>query len=382
MNILYIMRYWPVYGGGETITATLSNAFVKKGHTVHIAYQYECNRDPMPYSIDDNISQFKTQTSGPFKSEDVRKLHDYIVSHNIDIMINQWGDVVLCDKARKDTKCKLVTCWHLNVIIPSTTNGVKRKLLRRLLGQSLYDKYDRKKQIQTHLRNFEYSDMYVFLSDSFRSEFCNIAGITSTTAKLGSISNPLTYHFKYDMANYPKKKKQVLFVGRIFEYHKRLSYVLKVWQMVEKEDLYDEWNLVIVGDGPDMENTKRLAENLCLRRVSFAGFQNPRSFYEESSVFVMTSSLEGFGMTLVEAQQYACVPMAMDTYSSLHDIITDGENGIIVPDNALTLYGSKLMELMSNHKLREQLALNGLDTCRKFEVENIATQWENLFKKI
>lgn len=96
----------------------------------------------------------------------------------------------------------------------------------------------------------------------------------------------------------------------------------------------------------------------------------------------MTSSLEGFGMTLVEAQQYACVPMAMDTYSSLHDIITDGENGIIVPDNALTLYGSKLMELMSNHKLREQLALNGLDTCRKFEVENIATQWENLFKKI
>ena len=80
------MRYWPVYGGGETITATLSNALVKKGHTVHIAYQYECNREPMPYSIDDNISQFKTQTSGPFKSEDVRKLHDYIVSHNIDII--------------------------------------------------------------------------------------------------------------------------------------------------------------------------------------------------------------------------------------------------------------------------------------------------------
>lgn len=29
MNILYVMRYWPVYGGGETITVTLANEFVK-----------------------------------------------------------------------------------------------------------------------------------------------------------------------------------------------------------------------------------------------------------------------------------------------------------------------------------------------------------------
>lgn len=375
------MRFWPVYGGGETITATLSNALVLKGHTVHIAYQYECNRNPMPYALDDNIKQFKTHTSGHFKSGDVRKLHDYIVFHNIDVMVNQWGDVVLCDKARKDTKCMLVTCWHLNVIIPSSANGFKRQFLRRVLGRDRYDKYDRKKQIQSHLRNYEHSDKYVFLSDSFRNEFCNIAGVTYSGSRLGSISNPLTYHFKYDIANYPKKKKQVLFVGRIFEYHKRLSYILKVWQMVEQETLYDEWNLMIVGDGPDMESTKRLAENLHLRRASFAGFQNPRSFYEESSIFVMTSSLEGFGMTLVEAQQYACVPIVMDTYSSLHDIITDGENGIITPDNALSLYASKLMELMSNQKLREQLALNGLETCRKFEVENIAIQWEDLFKK-
>ena len=38
MNILYVMRYWPVYGGGETITVTLANEFVKRGHSVYVVY--------------------------------------------------------------------------------------------------------------------------------------------------------------------------------------------------------------------------------------------------------------------------------------------------------------------------------------------------------
>ena len=40
MNILYVMRYWPVYGGGETITVTLANEFVKRGHSVYVVYTY------------------------------------------------------------------------------------------------------------------------------------------------------------------------------------------------------------------------------------------------------------------------------------------------------------------------------------------------------
>lgn len=39
----------------------------------------------------------------------------------------------------------------------------------------------------------------------------------------------------------------------------------------------------------------------------------------------MTSAFEGFGMTLVEAQQYGVVPIVMDSYKSLHDIIKNDE---------------------------------------------------------
>ena len=63
---------------------------------------------------------------------------------------------------------------------------------------------------------------------------------------------------------------------------------------------------------------------------------------------MMTSAFEGFGMTLVEAQQYGVVPLAMDTYGSLHDIITDGQNGEIIADNDLDEYARRLRVLMEN----------------------------------
>lgn len=101
MNILYIMRYWPVYGGGETITATLANEFVRRGHNVFIAYQYNNVVNPMPYEIDSRVKIFKTHTIEKYKNKDVLSLHDYIIDNNIDVMINQWGDSSLCANAKR-----------------------------------------------------------------------------------------------------------------------------------------------------------------------------------------------------------------------------------------------------------------------------------------
>lgn len=101
MNILYIMRYWPVYGGGETITATLANEFVRRGHNVFIAYQYDNVVSPMPYEVDSRIKTFKTHTIEKFGKNDVMSLHNYIINNNIDVMINQWGDSRLCAKLKR-----------------------------------------------------------------------------------------------------------------------------------------------------------------------------------------------------------------------------------------------------------------------------------------
>ena len=51
MNIAYVMRYWPIYGGGETITVTLANELVKRGHNVYVIYTFDKLCTPMPYEV-------------------------------------------------------------------------------------------------------------------------------------------------------------------------------------------------------------------------------------------------------------------------------------------------------------------------------------------
>lgn len=383
MNILYIMRYWPVYGGGETITVTLSNEFVRRGHNVFIAYTYYNTIDPMPYSLADKIKSKKLFTIEGYKKTDIDQLRQYIIDKDIDIMINQWGNTTLCDLARKGTKCKLITCWHLSVLLPlGKEMNWKRKLAQPFLGKKFFERRWYNNQMANHLNNYNRSDKYVFLAKSFMDEYQSISGIEDKANKFYAINNPLTYQYSYDMDKFENKKKEVLYVGRISEYPKRISYVLRIWKIIESNPELSDWNLKIVGDGPDMDTSKQLSRKLSLQRVIFEGFKDPKPFYTESAIFMMTSASEGFGMTLVEAQQYGVVPVVMDTYSSLHEIIDSERNGIIIPDNDLDGYAKAVEKLMLEPAYRKQLAENGLKTCKKFTVEHIADEWEDLFNQM
>ena len=64
---------------------------------------------------------------------------------------------------------------------------------------------------------------------------------------------------------------------------------------------------------------------------------------------MMTSAFEGFPMTLVEAQQCGVVPVVMDSYLSLHDIVETGYNGIIVSNEDLTGYINNIKRADDRH---------------------------------
>lgn len=96
----------------------------------------------------------------------------------------------------------------------------------------------------------------------------------------------------------------------------------------------------------------------------------------------MASNSEGFGMVLVEAQQYGCVPVALDSFSAVHDIIENGRNGVLVEDSNREKYGKELLELIRKEDIRRTIAKNALQDCKKFSAKNIVDQWENLFREV
>ena len=97
---------------------------------------------------------------------------------------------------------------------------------------------------------------------------------------------------------------------------------------------------------------------------------------------MMTSSFEGFGITLTEAQQFGCVPIVQNTYASLTDIIQDGVNGVIIDDSQEERFAQQLAKLMRDSQRRKRMAQEGLKSCQKFSQEKITQKWIGLFNKL
>jgi glycosyltransferase involved in cell wall biosynthesis len=374
------MRYWPVYGGGETITVTLANELINRGYDVHIAYEIENKIEPMPYEIDKRIKHYKTTTTEKYKINDIHLLNNYIKENQINFIINQWGSTNLCYKAKKGTTCKLITCWHLDLLREPLLNYSTKDRIKKHLGK-LYLCYNIYKQKQNHINNYNLSDYYVFLSPSFVDDFYKQCIVNKNDVKIKAISNPLTYKYNFNYEELYNKKKEVLFVGRFFNYHKRINLLLDIWKITNENEELKEWILRLVGDGPDMNIIKQYIKDKNIKNVSIEGYKNPKSYYEKASIFLMTSAFEGFGMTLVEAQQYGTVPIAMDSYSSLHDIIVNNYNGLIVKNNDIKDYSNKLKTLMTDNTFRNKLAINAISSCNKFSVDTIVEKWEKIFKQ-
>ena len=87
-------------------------------------------------------------------------------------------------------------------------------------------------------------------------------------------------------------------------------------------------------------------------------------------------------MVLVEAMSRGCVPMAFDSYASVHDIINDGVNGVLVKPFSIGEYSRKLIELIDNEEHRRKMEEQGLKSISQFNTPMIASQWLELFGQI
>ena len=176
--------------------------------------------------------------------------------------------------------------------------------------------------------------------------------------------------------DYTQKEKIVLIVARLYEAQKRLSIALDIWKEVESQN--PDWKLIIVGDGEDRRFYEEYCRKNCIQNVEFAGQTNPLPYYLEASIFMMTSQNEGWPLTLLEALQTGVVPIVMDSFTALHDIIQDGSNGFIVEYNDKKEFKNKLVTLINNQELRLKMAQEGQNSCTKYSIDNIGKEWINL----
>ena len=82
-----------------------------------------------------------------------------------------------------------------------------------------------------------------------------------------------------------------------------------------------------------------------------------------------------------ETVQHGCVPIAFDSFSAVHDIITDGKDGIIIPPFNKRKYAQQLLHLIKNDLSRQIMSVNARENIHRYDAPHIIEQWEKLFNR-
>jgi len=338
-------------------------------------------------SLPPPISDSSVRKQESRRAFNTSKRHEFLEEGKFDLAIHHAGQT-FDDFQLEKFPCPLITIWHndptnslgeIGSLVAQKTRlnffPIKNILSSRV-GEKLCDTAFHVYKQLGYLARILLCDRFVVLSDSF---IPLVWASKIFPKKVVAISNPAS--FPRAEVDFSQKKRELLFVGRMENGQKRVDLLLKIWAKLEAR--FPDWSLRLVGDGNDLPANKKLAESLGLRRAFFEGFQNPEKYYREASIFCMTSAYEGFGMVLVESAAFGCVPVAFDSFAAVRDIISDGENGVLVPAFDLDAYAEKLAQLMSDDALRERLAQTALSQIpEKFSPKKIVAKWENLFAEI
>lgn len=117
--------------------------------------------------------------------------------------------------------------------------------------------------------------------------------------------------------------------------------------------------------------------------VRFLGFQaNPFKYMAAADLFVLSSEFEGFGNVIVEAMACGTPVVATDCPHGPGEIISDGENGLLVPVADPAALAAAITRALTDAQLRQRLASQGRARAQAFHAEAIAAQYGELFLRV
>ena len=370
------MGTYPSYGGVEIVSTTLANRFIEDGHRVTIASYMQPHQDGSRLNLSEKCNLLFL--SCPVLSvKNIKRLRSYIISHRIDVLINQWVlpfyATWVWKLAIRGTNCQVYSVQH----IPPDTNmhiqALKKKIdegkgyLRGLYG--LVREVSRL-SLAFCIKN---SHKFIVLSPSFVPVAQTFSRV-SKTDKIIAIPDPNSV----DGCNKNLiKEKEILYVGRIEYNQKRTDRAIDVWK--ELEPLYPDWKLTIVGDGDDREDLQKRINEYGFKQVKITGFVNPQEYYKRASILLLTSEYEGFGLVIVEAMSYGVVPVVYNSFKTASDLITHGYNGLLQEfPFSVSDFTGKVRYLMDNPDYLNELSKNGRIVSTDFSIDKIVNKWYRL----
>ena len=177
------------------------------------------------------------------------------------------------------------------------------------------------------------------------------------------------------------RSKSAIFVGRYCK-QKDIWMLLQIWELVQQR--HPDWTLHMFGGYGD-QNDMLLSEIRKKKDLNIVIHQPTASIgdeYLKSSMLLMTSRFEPFGLVLPEAMSYGLPVVAFDCPYGPADIITDGVDGFLVKNRNAEEYANVVCRLMEDDSLRREIGKAGAKSAQRYSSDKVMPMWVDLFKSL
>ncbi len=176
-----------------------------------------------------------------------------------------------------------------------------------------------------------------------------------------------------------RSNNYIITVGRLVEV-KGFEYFINAISILSKD--FPDISAYIIGDGPEFIRLNNLIKSLNLGK-NLKIINNETDIYKyliKSSVFVVTSITESFGMAILESLSVGLPVVAFDAGDGPKNLIQNEYNGYLVPFGNIDLLTNKIKYIYTSDKDDwNTFSKNALLSSKCFEVSNVINKWNIIF---
>ena len=169
---------------------------------------------------------------------------------------------------------------------------------------------------------------------------------------------------------------------RNFETLYNLPCTLRAFRLVQ--DRFPEARLTLVGAGSQDEALRRLARELHLENVTFAGRVPPDDiwrYYAEADLYLQTPDIDNMPASVLEAFASGC-PVVATNAGGVPAILTNDVHGLLVPCDDHQAAAAAIVRLLEDPTLARRLADTALDSCARYQWSSVRAQWVALYHRM
>lgn len=369
------------YGGIEKCVVNLANLLCDS-YDVEIIATYKLDDTPA-FDIDERVKvKYLITKFKPNRDEwkqSVKKLRP------IKFIKESFNAAIVLFSRRNKTVNAIKKC-NSDIIIST------RSLFNKWVGEYGKGKaYKIAWEHNHHHNNIEYAkklvnsckkmDSLVLVSDSLRNYYKKQMKELNYKCKCVFIPNMLD-----DIPNKVSSldEKRFVSVGRLSK-EKGYTDLVEVFKRFKDRNPKEKWHLDIIGDGSEKNKIVDLIYRYDLvSDVTVHGYLKKKEInkiLDKSSIYLMTSYTESFGIVLIEAFSFGIPAIAFTSAEGANDLITNDFNGYLIENRDFDKMVEKMELLVNDKNRRIDLGKNAREFCLNYSSDNIKEKWLNLLKR-